>query len=956
MTTSLDQWQERLQSHFAQLASLRSSSDVPLFALEHGLTEDEFNEITNLLHAQLEDGWKLGRHWLLWVVYATEMGYDYDGGEFWPSFEQRTPRWREPITSTRRNQLRTWFSRFQSTYHGVKPSGEWAEHFSIIAWPITHAILPQYLQWQFARTLYNLRYQFAHLESLSLNAVGELLAANAWDASSRFREFLQQQELAGRIVLALLSDRTPEGQSPVYPQTLERLVSDLERVQSTREWLKETRSLVAERLKGSARSSAGGLTRRDASAGGEGRVALRVHPTLMLRRSNTSTWSIVIDMPNVGGVARSSPNLHKLLRSTRCKITGTDTWHPSDWLLSGARRQVLKTWPGAGSPLVQFERSDQTLDQFASAETRLQAGPTWLCRIGSDGLAREVTGRIVRPGRKYILLSETAFPSRYGLLASCSVECGRIHAALLSMPHTLSFETLTTLQQLSLQVARTVRIWPTGLSARGFDGEGHSEWLTTEAPCFGIIHDHPVDTYSLRLDGESETVIDVPNVDTPVFVRIAPLPAGRHTLIVKARGAPMTGALAPPVAEGVITMDVREPEPWTPGTTSHAGLAISLVPDTPSLDAFWDGEVAVSVLGAAGHQVSCALTLYNASGHELLTEPIATFDLPVTPSEWFKKFAPFVEDKRRAWTFLEATSGKFLLKGDELGEYGLRLERDVKPIRWVFRNPGKAATVRLIDDTGGDDVPNCRFFNLRNPALPIGLNAETVLAGLEVEAPGGIFDARHGKFRDAVNLSIPPNGHGFADLLIEPDLHGIDSETFPITGILEAVKLWSETRLLGPLVAMRRNRIIDRLANKLYARLCSQHWAESEATFLAHPHAGFARQKLQDLVGAPHAFPAVLSRESDRMDAGTDTGTCWFAGVASRYQVSSDQGLCEFALQLASRPADLLAVVPSRSALDGLLDEIKQKSVLLRAARLVALLSANRTPGPFGGVFPRWKW
>jgi len=130
---SLDQWQERLQSHFAQLASLRSDLDFPLFALEHGLTEDEFDEITDLLHAQLEeDGWKLVRHWLLWVVYATELGYDYDGGEFWPSFEQRTPRWREPITSTRRNQLRTWFSRFQTTYHGVKPSGEWAEHFSII--------------------------------------------------------------------------------------------------------------------------------------------------------------------------------------------------------------------------------------------------------------------------------------------------------------------------------------------------------------------------------------------------------------------------------------------------------------------------------------------------------------------------------------------------------------------------------------------------------------------------------------------------------------------------------------------------------------------------------------------------------------------------------------------------------------------------------------------------------
>jgi hypothetical protein len=953
---SLDQWQERLQSHFAQLASLRSYSDYPLFALEHALSEDEFAEITDLLHAELEDGWKLGRHWLLWVIYATEMGYDYDGGEFWPSFEQSTPRWREPITATRRNQLRTWFSRFQTTYHGVKPSGEWAEHFSIIAWPITHAILPQYLQWQFAKTLYDLRYQLAHLDSLSPKAVGELLAANGWDASSRFREFLQQQELAGRIVLALLSDRTLEGQSPIYLPTLERLVSDLERVQSTREWLKETRSLVAERLKGSARTTLGTSNRRDAGDGSAGHAALRIRPMLMLRRSTASTWSIVLDIPSFGNVARTYPDLQKLLRSTRCKIAGANTWHPSGWLLTGTRRQVLKTWPGAGNPLVQFERSDPALDPYVSAETRLPAGPIWLSRIGSDGLAREVTGRIVRPGRKYVVLSETALPSRSDFLASCNVDCSGIHAALLSMPNSLSFETLAKLQQLGLQVARTVRIWPAGLSARGFDGEGHSEWLTTEAPCFGIIHDHPVDSYSLRLDGESETLIDVPAIDTPVFVRIAPLPAGRHMLMVKARGAPTGGTLAPPVAEGVITLDVREPEPWIPGTTSHAGLAISLEPDNPTLDAFWERDVAVSVLGPAGHQVSCAINLYNASGQELLTEPIATFDLPITSSEWFKKFVPFVEDKRRAWTFLEAASGKFLIKGDELGEYVLRLERDVKPIRWVFRNLGKATTVRLIDDTGGDDVPTCRFFGLRNPAVATSLNAEAILAGVEVEAPGGIFDARHGKFRDAVSLSIPPSGHGFADLLIEPDLSGVESETFPITGILEALKLWGETRLLGPLGAMRRNRIIDRLANKFYAGLCGQRWADAEATFLAHPHASFPLQKLQDMVGGPHAFPILLSRESDRIDAGTDTGKCWFASVAARYQVSSDQGLCEFALQLASRPPELLAAVPIPSALDGLLNEIKQKSVLLRAARLVALLSANRNPGVFGGVFPRWKW
>jgi len=225
-----------------------------------------------------------------------------------------------------------------------------------------------------------------------------------------------------------------------------------------------------------------------------------------------------------------------------------------------------------------------------------------------------------------------------------------------------------------------------------------------------------------------------------------------------------------------------------------------------------------------------------------------------------------------------------------------------------------------------------------------------------VEAPGGILEAQHGTFRDAVNLSIPPSGHGFSDLLIEPDLSGVERETFPLVGILEALKLWGDTRLLGPLAAMRRNRIIDRLANKLYGRLCSQRWAEAEAYFLAHPHSALARQKLQDLVGGPHAFAAVLGREFDRMDAGAESGSAWFFSAVVRYQVSLDQGLCNFALQIASQPQELPGSIPLTSLLDSLLLEIKEKSELLRAARFVSLLSASRNPGPYGGTFPRWKW
>lgn len=129
-----------------------------MFALEHGLDRNDLAEITALLHAQLRGDGRLSDHWLVWGVYAAEQGYNYDGAEYWTTFESRTPYW---TLRADRRQLRGWFSKFHKLFNGLKPGGPWAEWFSIIAWPITHAVLPKDLQYQLARTLYDLRYQLS---------------------------------------------------------------------------------------------------------------------------------------------------------------------------------------------------------------------------------------------------------------------------------------------------------------------------------------------------------------------------------------------------------------------------------------------------------------------------------------------------------------------------------------------------------------------------------------------------------------------------------------------------------------------------------------------------------------------------------------------------------------------------------------------------------------------------
>ena len=249
-TATLRQIQHDLMVHFNSLSAVRKRSGFPIFALEHGMGTAERGHVYTLLRERQRDRLPLGTYWLLWVVYASETGYGYTGDEYWPSFEKQTPNWQYHD----RPKIKRLFERFQSSFNGVVPSGPWARNFSIIAWPITHALLPRYLQRQFAALLYDLRFRLASA-SLDAGSIGRLLSAHAPHTSTRFQAFLEQEELTGQIVAALLRGDSVDADDLIHPGTLTRIVTDLERVRSSREWLKETRRVVSDRFKGIGRGT-----------------------------------------------------------------------------------------------------------------------------------------------------------------------------------------------------------------------------------------------------------------------------------------------------------------------------------------------------------------------------------------------------------------------------------------------------------------------------------------------------------------------------------------------------------------------------------------------------------------------------------------------------------------------------------------------------------------------------
>jgi len=185
--------QTRLHERFQALSRERESLGYPVYVLEHDFTPQTVAEVRTALTNELRrDRALVETYWLLWVLVATEIGYSYDGDEYWKSFVKAIPDWSRYGD---RSKVRDWFRQFARRYRGFKPTGRWADHFSIIAWPIAHAILPRDLQGQFARRLYERRYELAGSTDYSAERLGAILQTDDSAGSSRFQHFLDQPEL-----------------------------------------------------------------------------------------------------------------------------------------------------------------------------------------------------------------------------------------------------------------------------------------------------------------------------------------------------------------------------------------------------------------------------------------------------------------------------------------------------------------------------------------------------------------------------------------------------------------------------------------------------------------------------------------------------------------------------------------------------------------------------------------
>ncbi|MCA9694665.1 MAG: hypothetical protein KC636_34115 [Myxococcales bacterium] len=981
--TDLASWHARLSQHFAQLRAIRQAAggERPIFALEHGLEEAEIQAVEAAVRTHISHTAPSKNHALPWIVYAAEIGYSYSGDEYWQTFEKQTPGWTE---RGNRYWIRDRYQEFKRTYGGAQPSGAWAEHFSIICWPITHAILPRDLQRQLARILYELRHSFSAELFESPSKLGEFVAARSWSGTSRFQNFAHATHLVGQIAAGLLLQEQFGAGSLILPAALQRIGADLDRERRARAWLLGARRYAQERarIRGLAlgRDAASTPVRRRDEARAVV-AALGIEPRLVLRpkASDASRWELSLEIPDLSHLLIRFPTTRDVLTGSRCVVAGA-TGRPlaRGRCLHGAQRVTLSRWPRDDEVLLQFEHKDNQLEYLLRTESLLRPGPSRIFRIASDGLAYESRSLRVRPGERYVVVTTTGPMAASAHVHPVELECDGVQGALLEVPSALTKDSEETLHSLGLRQAKTVEVWPAGLDAVVWDGEGHGEWLASERPCLAIRTDHPIAALLVSMGAGPDHSLELTSVTPgePIFVQLPRLPVGLHTVRFCARTSGSTDVES--LGDLDVVMRIREARPWSPGVSTHGPLVVQIDPVAPTLEQLWEGRVEVSVRGPTGRHLTCSVSLRETeSGAPTVTNQLPPLPLPVTPEVWshhFKKHFQGTREARLAYDTARVCEIEFTC--EELGAFTIRCEREFTPLRWAVRRDGQGHVARLLDDSGDATPPRVVRMSFETPLVEDQLE---LTEEYKVPKGGGLYVARRGASPTAV--IIPPTKH--RGLRYAPQFEGRKRSTDAVLRTLAVARTWASARLRGDIniSATWRREVLRALTQYILQLIGGDTWASAELSAISGPDGLLLLKRSISKRREERGIGAALNDECAALSTATrEERVQRMASLATSFHLlpppprgplPSDTAvfhrdeptrerdpvwLSELALRLASAPADVAewAGEDLRAGTTRLLDV----PTLARAARFLVVTTDRhlQSRAASGELYASWRW
>lgn len=923
---NLTAYQERLAEQYARLRELRASENYPVYAIEHGLTPEECSAALMLLNQNFRANARAEpTFWLVWIAAAAEVGYRYDGREYWDSFCEAVPEWLD--RSSDRNKMREFYQKFAVTYRGLTPAGLWAKQFPIIAWPITQAILPKYLQRHFASHLFDLRHLLVKGGELTLDEIGDMLCDRYVGRSSLFEGFLQQKPLTSRFVMALGMEELADVVAPIEKPMLERIVSDIDALGSVGRRLREARRVLRDaRFVNSYRP--GFVQQKKPQQAQQVPPTERAEsPRLIARPRDGVSWALSLSIPDLSSPLKSAGITKLDMDQAKMRVrscSNSSGWNPARVLFgyTGEAEEPLDSYPTEGINLFTFDRPIEAAIKVLEGRLRFPAQEVRLLKIRNDGFAYELSGHHVRANNSYVIVTTSALPKAFieGLgLMPLSANAPPAHLWRLDVPATLDAPKIAALASLGLGYRLGIRLEPVGLSPRWNAANDNVTFLDTECPVLCISSEIAVREFVVQL-GQSTPFRVAPSKNSNTLISLGALPIGSHHLSVSALGVATGGD----IASEVISIDVRAAAPWQSSVAGKAGVGLKLHPLEAAFDQFLDGVARLRVIAPPRRSLKLNARFYGLNGEMFCDEALGRYATPIDDDKLSETVCRKLETESQSVNVERAARIELSVSLDEFGSGSVSFEKPIEPIRWLRLDDRK---VRLSNDTGEDTPPIIEKFDLESVDTATGVEYAQAIKGFELRGKGGLLVATHnGRSYEAIATVTQRNLTAFSDLEMPAKISGAASDP---RQLIKSIKRWNGARrLMGPMAFLARRNAVKVLERALCAALCGDEWVASiERVSSGKQQAG----ELYSRIWQSPGFGSGLFKFPWRYEADEPEALAEFVRLVEVYKLPTARALCALALKIAFSPHTIKS---SELPTDEMLASLRSKSglSLLRGA------------------------
>ena len=945
--TDLAEWHTRLDRHFRGLSDQRQGPAFRVFALEHGLLAEEIDELGDVVRQHIVAAGYPVDTYLPLVVYAAELGYQYSGDEYWQSFRASTPSWEYSW----RERVRSSFTRFSADYNGARPTGRWAEHFGIIAWPITHAILPKDLQQHLIALLHRLRFRFSSELLFDPDQLGAMLHSESRGTSGRFQTFSENTSLLGQIAAALLlqdEDGPDDGLEILAPLALSRITGDIRRQTLARTRLQDAQKEARRRIRTGGRfSGQGSSVERDARPRGD--VVFTYETDLSLRRAAADgPWSVWLGLPSLSILAARSPEIERILRSVQAVCPAApDTMIARGRLLNEADPRLrLGRWPAPGETLLSFPGVDLPDLTRLAAAVSMPADNFLLFKVRSDGSARCLRRTIVSPGNSYVVIVREPVDNPAGPLEKLEITCDGAHGIFFAVPSAPSDVFISLMDVLGLTVKHTVDVWAAGVRCAEWTDDDVVTWVAGGPIVLGVHTDQAVSDIELRFAAREDGSVRTGAVPagSDLFFDLGMPPVGSSTASVTVTREATDGS--PDVVSTDLHLVVREPS-QDARTTGPVSFSVS--PEHPTMEDVWSGDVKLHLASPGPQKCKLRARLLRSDSRSIVWESGgAHLQLPLVGLSWRSAFESLVtRDCRAAYDEAHAIRLDFIVT--DVGTATVTAEREFTSVRWIVRDGGRR--VELLNSTAMQ--PEVVIASCKHPMTHESVRYADAVDGIEVTAAGMLVTARVATYEAAL-VCVPPQiiRGDMSQLAVHPRVEHVPRDPADVADALRIARSWEAARRSGSVLSESRQKAAyESIMAEVLAAVAGESWGSLERSLAGDPAVtpGEVAARMSATLEHKRQDKELRQRLEARFaeEPPTDVHslTDSFASAASTAihgssSRSDDEKVARFALALASSAKEALAL--AGDSLEDLIRPIVESPAVVRVGRYCVKVHSQR--------------